>query len=83
MVPGILGTLYSFSQFLWGFGGLLVFWFGACLFFGVGWLVFLMEGVFRSLVLSGAKMVLVVHFRRDGIFFGGGGFWVLFCVFCI
>lgn len=75
-VPGTLGTLFSFSQFLWGFGG--------CWFFGLGWGVcfwligFLIESVSRSLVHSGAKMVLVVHFRRDEVFLVVVGFGFCF-----
>lgn len=46
-----------------------------------GWLFFLMEGVSRSLVLSGAKMILIVHFRRVDIFLLVVGFGFCFVVF--
>lgn len=62
------------------FRGLFVWLFFCGLFFWM--VVFLMEGVSGSLVLSGAKMVLVISLQKSLDFFGDG-FCVLFCAFCL
>lgn len=72
-VPGVLGTLYSFSQFLWGFWGVVGFLF---------WSGFFMDSVsLEACYFQELKWYYeILHFRRVGILWW---WWFLGFVFSV